>query len=67
MAPTSRRTSSQLAARLATGRSSGVSWAGEREVVKPRAPARRASRSSRSIARRSSSLAFCSKARSPIT
>ena len=43
--------------RLATGRPSGVSWLGEREVVKPMAPARSASRSSRSIARRSSSVA----------
>ena len=65
--PTSRRTSSQVATRLATGRPSGVSWAGEREVVKPMAPARRASRSSRSIARRSSSVAVSSNARSPIT
>ena len=38
--PTSRRTSSQVARRLATGRPSGVSWLGEREVVKPMAPAR---------------------------
>ena len=30
--------------RLATGRPSGVSWLGEREVVKPMAPARIASR-----------------------
>ncbi len=37
--------------RLATGRPSGVSWLGEREVVKPMAPAVSASRSSRSIAR----------------
>ena len=53
--------------RLATGRRSGVSWLGEREVVKPMAPARSASRSSRSIARRSSSVAAPSKARSPMT
>jgi hypothetical protein len=64
---TSRRTSSQVATRLATGRRSGVSWLGEREVVKPMAPARMASRSSRAIARRSSSVAGWSKARSPIT
>ena len=52
--------------RLATGRRSGVSWLGEREVVKPMAPARSASRSSRSIARRSSSVEPASKARSPM-
>jgi hypothetical protein len=34
MTPTSRRTSSQAASRLATGRPSGVSWDGDREVVK---------------------------------
>ena len=66
MTPTSRRTSSQFATRLATGRRSGVSWLGDREVVKPMAPAVSASRSSRSIARRSSSVAALSKARSPI-
>src|SRR5207249_4180003 len=65
--PPSRRTSPHVASRLATGRPSGVSWIGEREVVKPIAPARIASRSSRSIARRSSSVAACSNARSPIT
>ena len=57
----------EVARRLATGRASGVSWIGERVVVNPIAPARMASRSSRSIARRSSSLAACSNARSPIT
>ncbi len=65
--PTSRRTSSQLAARLATGRASGVSCAGDREVVKPMAPARMASRRMRSMAARSSSVARWSNARSPIT
>ncbi len=39
MTETSRRTSSQFATRLATGRRSGVSWLGDREVVKPMAPA----------------------------
>ena len=67
MAPTSRRTSAHVASRLATGRPSGVSWMGERVVVKPIAPAWMAARSSRSIARRSSSVAVCSKARSPMT
>jgi len=36
--PTSRRISSHAASRLATGRPSGVSWIGEREVVKPSRP-----------------------------
>ncbi len=67
IAPTSRRTSSQEAMRLATGRESGVSWLGEREVVKPIAPAVIALRSSRSMASRSSSVAGPSNARSPIT
>ncbi len=67
MAPTSRRTSSHAATRLATGRPSGVSWLGEREVVKPMAPAAMAPRSSRSMAARSSSVAGLSKARSPMT
>ena len=67
IAPTSRRTSSQLAMRLATGFPPGVSWLGDLEVVKPMAPAMSAARSSRSIAARSASLAACSKARSPIT
>ena len=44
-----------------------VSCAGDRDVVKPRAPARIASRTWRSIALRSSSLAGLSNARSPIT
>jgi hypothetical protein len=67
MTPTSRRTSFHEARRLATGRRSGVSWLGERDVVKPIAPARIASRSSRSMALRSSSPASFSKARSPMT
>ena len=67
IAPTSRRTSSHGALRLATGRPSGVSWLGEREVVKPIAPARIDSRTWCSIAWRSSSVAGPSNARSPIT
>jgi len=53
--------------RLATGLESGVSWLGDRDVVKPMAPAISALRSSRSIAARSASLAGPSNARSPIT
>jgi hypothetical protein len=53
--------------RLATGRPSGVSCTGIREVVKPIAPARIDWRTSRSIARRSSSVAGPSNARSPMT
>ena len=64
--PTSSRTSSQDATRLATGFRSAVSWFRVREVVKPMAPAARASASSRFIAARSASVAGSEKARSPI-
>ncbi|MEZ5234410.1 MAG: hypothetical protein R2749_17135 [Acidimicrobiales bacterium] len=63
---TSRSTSFQSATREATGRSSDVSWLLVRDVVKPMAPARMASRSSRSMATSSSSVACSEKARSPI-
>ena len=60
-------TSSQLATRLATGRWSEVWWLGERDVVKPIAPACTASRTMACMRARSSSVAASVKARSPIT
>ena len=66
MTPTSSRTSSQVATRLATGCRSLVSWFRVRDVVNPMAPAARASASSRFITARSAGLAGSEKARSPI-
>ena len=61
------RTSSQSAARLATGRSSAVTWLGVREVEKPIAPAATASFASAHMRASSSGVAWSVKARSPIT
>jgi hypothetical protein len=62
-----RATSCQSATRLATGTSPGAVWVGEREVEKPMAPARSASPTSARMRPMSSSVAFWSMARRPIT
>ena len=53
--------------RLATGLRSDVSWLGEREVVKPIAPARTASAAMSAMRPTSSALASSMNARGPIT
>ena len=65
MTPTSRRTSSHVAMRDATGRSSDVSWCSLREVEKPIAPACIAASSWADMRARSSSVPPSSKAPLP--
>ena len=67
MTPTSRSTSDQSAMRLGTGVSSGVTWVVERELEKPIAPARIASRTAAAMRARSSSVAVSESARLPMT